>query len=125
MLGHYLYQFAVTRCNEPNFFGLKPWYHYIDVDRATCEPRLDFFKKGKLDLSDLSGIGLAIVDDLLRIAAFVAIGFVIYGGYLYITSQGSPDQTQRAQNTIQNALIGLVIAVMSVALVAYIGNRIG
>ena len=58
------------------------------------------------------------------IAGIVAIGFVVYGGILYVTSQGSPDQTQKAQSTIQNALIGLVIAMIAVAVVSFLGNKI-
>jgi hypothetical protein len=61
---------------------------------------------------------------LLRIAGFVAIGFIIYGGILYVTSQGSPEQTGKAQNTIINALTGLVIASVAVALISFIGSRI-
>ena len=70
-------------------------------------------------------IGLAILDDLIRIAALVAVGFVIYGGIQYVTSQGSPDQTKQAQQTIINALIGLVLAILASSIVAFIGNRLG
>lgn len=113
---------ASPACQKP-FFGLKNWYHYLDTN-AQCE--IVNFKFLPTDgRSDLLLIGVALVDDLIRIAGLVAIGYVIYGGILYVTSQGSPDQTSKAQNTIQNALIGLAVAVLAVAAVSFIGNRIG
>ncbi len=110
-------------CNPPAFFGLKPWYEYLDTN-ADCTIKT-FNVLGGDAGSDFVLVALVLVDDLLRIAGLVAIGYVIYGGILYVTSQGSPDQTGKAQNTILNALIGLVIAVLAVAFVTFLGNRIG
>ncbi|HEX8182908.1 MAG TPA: hypothetical protein VF575_04890 [Candidatus Saccharimonadales bacterium] len=126
MLTQFLSRFAVSEecaAIEPSFFGLKPWYHYLDTD-AKCNV-IDFNFLDINGRSDIALIALAIVDDLLRIAGIIAIGYIIYGGILYVTSQGSPDQTQKAQNTIQNALIGLVIAVLAISAVAFFGSRIG
>ncbi|HSH55902.1 MAG TPA: hypothetical protein VK983_03685 [Candidatus Limnocylindrales bacterium] len=122
---HTLYSlFSVTNgCRPPGFFGLKPWYQYLKTEKD-CTVR-DFQVLGGTSGSDFLLIGLALVDDLLRIAGFVAIGYVIYGGILYITSQGSPEQTGKAQNTIQNALVGLVITVVAVAFVGFLGARLG
>ena len=111
-------------CAKGNFFGLRPWYHYLQVeDTTSCNI---IFDSGKLLTPEgpIMLILLAVVDDLLRIAGLVAVGFVIYGGYKYITSQGSPDQTADAQKTILNAVIGLVIAIIAVALVSFLGGKL-
>lgn len=71
------------------------------------------------------GIGLAIFEDLLRIAGMVAVFFVIYGGVRYLTSQGSPEATKGAWETILNALIGLGIVIIAAASVSFIANRLG
>ena len=121
------------------FFGLVPWYHYLpatDFGPATSNGVSTKF--GVCDLnsnftllptsggtSDVALILLAIVDDLLRVAALVAIGFVFYGAIKYITSQGNSDGTSKAQGTVINALIGLAISVIAVAAVSYIGNQLG
>jgi hypothetical protein len=110
-------------CGYPEFFGLKPWYYYLETD-GKCNVT-QFQVLPETGVSDFFLVALVIVDDLLRIAGFVAIGYIIYGGILYVTSQGSPDQTGKAQNTIINALIGLVIASIAVAAVSFIGSRIG
>jgi hypothetical protein len=116
-------QGAGNGCGQGTFFGLKPWYAYLKTN-GDCTIR-DFKVLGGTAGSDFVLIALALVDNLLRIAGLVAIGYIIYGGVLYITSQGSPDQTGKAQNTILNALIGLVVAVVATAFVSFIGNRVG
>lgn len=112
--------FAASKC-EKTFLGLRPWYHYLKLDK-NCEI-VNFSPLGSH--SDLLLVILAVIDDLLRVAGVVAVAFIIYAGFRYITSQGSPEETSKAQSTIINALIGLAIAMIAVALVSYIGNKLG
>jgi hypothetical protein len=100
------------------FFGLPSWYEYLTLNPKTCD--IVRFKVP----GDLILIGLALVDMLLHIAGLAAVVFVIYGGIQYTTSQGSPDATAKAQNTIVNALIGLALAVVAIAFVSFLGKRI-
>lgn len=110
-------------CEEPNFFGLVPWYHYLNVD-PKCEI-VNFTVLNSNKSSDLPLILIAVVDDLLRIAGIVAVAYVIYGATQYITSQGEPDKTARAQTIVTNALIGLGITIVAIAAVTFIGNKLG
>ncbi|HEX8227372.1 MAG TPA: pilin [Candidatus Saccharimonadales bacterium] len=123
MLSTYLLTTFAASCNSTGFFGLKPWYHYLETD-GNCNI-VNFNVLDPKGTSDVLLILLALTDDLLRISGLVAIAFVIYGGIQYLTSEGSPDATQRAQNTIKNSLVGLVIAMLAVAAISFIGNRIG
>ncbi len=117
---------AVQGCN-PNdyaqpFFGLPPWYKYLDgeVDAlGKCVPTFNVDRP-----SDLWGIALVGADILIRIGGMIAVGFVIYAGFIYMTSNGDPERAKNAKNTIINALVGLVIAVVAAALVSFIGNNI-
>lgn len=106
-------------CKEPVFLGLVPWYHYLSLD-STCNFPANFDVIASLPL-----ILLALLDDMLRIAGIVAVGFVIYGGILYVVSQGDPQKTAQAQSTILNAIIGLAIALVAVGAVAFIGGKLG
>ena len=65
---------------------------------------------------------MAIFEDLLRVAGVAAVGFVIYGGFRYTTSQGSPEQTGAALGTILHALIGLAIAIIAATSIAFIAH---
>jgi hypothetical protein len=117
-----LHTFATTNC-KPKLFGLEPWYQYLQLD-SNCNVK-NFTILNPSHPSSFLLIGLAILDDLIRIAALVAAGFVIYGGIQYVTSQGSPDATNKARETIINALIGLVLAIVAASLVSFIGTKLG
>ncbi len=116
-------QSANGACTEPSFFGLIPWYHYLNVDK-TCNIK-DFKVLQTNGTGDVPLILLAVVDDLLRLAGLIAVGFVIYGAIQYITSQGEPEKTGKAQSTITNALIGLAVSIIAVSAVSYLGGRLG
>ena len=124
--------FAAPPSNcEHFFFGLVPWYHYLPSSDfgpqkglnantiSACDINANF---NVLHGNSMALILIAIVDDLLRIAGIVAIGFILYGAIQFTTSQGSPDQTAKARNTIINALIGLAICIVAIALVSYLGS---
>lgn len=70
-------------------------------------------------------IALNALQMLLQIVAYLAVGFIIYGGFMYLTSAGRSDKITRGREMIQNAVIGLVISLLAVALVAYVGGQIG
>jgi hypothetical protein len=119
----HLITFFAADCSKA-FFGLKPWFEYLNLNNK-CEIVNFNILPGHGHPSDVPLILLAVVDDLLRIAGIVAVGFVIYGAFQYVGSQGSPEAAAKAQTTIINALIGLAIAVISVATVSFIGHRLG
>lgn len=117
---------VAQQCSKP-FLGLKPWFAYLPdsaFESGTCNI-VNFTVLGKSGTpSMVPAILLAIIDDLVRIAGYVAVIFVITGGVLYITSQGEPDRTKRARDTIINALIGLVVALVATAVVSFIGSKL-
>jgi len=122
----HLYYFAVA-CPEHPFFGLPVWYKYLNAagKMQYANGRCDFVSlQNGLQVQDLSLIGLAVVDILLHIAGLIAVGYIIWGGFKYMTSQGDPGEAKHARQTIINALIGLVISLISVGLVAFIGASI-
>jgi hypothetical protein len=118
----HLTNFAAVAGNcKAGFFGFPHWYEYLNVSVQNGVCSVTSFKFP----GDLTLIFLAIAEILLRLSGLVAVGFIIYGGIKYILSQGEPDGVQQAQSTIINACIGLVIAIFSTAIVAYIGNTFG
>ncbi len=104
-------RFAVD-CGTPSFFGLPTWYQYV-CGRDFVFP------------NDIPLVLLGIVSILLRIAGIVAIAYVVFGGVKYVVSQGEPDKVSEAKGTIINALIGLVITTLAVAIVSFVGNKLG
>lgn len=114
------------------FLGFPTWYKYLEpefIDGECKLTALDPDNDGNTTAADMGkAVGkviLAVIEIMLRVAALVAIGFIIYGGVLYISSQGEPDKTKQALATVTNALIGLVVAVMATILVTFVAGRFG
>jgi hypothetical protein len=121
-------------CSTSGFFGIPPWYEYlVKAGKMGTDPTTGVCTLLHFNAAGAGGdwtvvimlIVLGILDIVLRLAGMVAVVFVLVGGVKYITSQGSPDSTKQAQETIINALIGLAIALVATALVSFIGNRLG
>jgi hypothetical protein len=119
--------FFADTCSVKTFFGIPPWYKYLVGSGRMASNQVTGACElvGKFQWNDLTLIALALLDMALRVAGLVAVIFVIYGGFQYVTSQGEPDKTKDAQTTIINALIGMGIALISAAFVSFVGNRIG
>lgn len=63
------------------------------------------------DLKKSFGTPLAnIAYDMLLMTAYLAVLFVVYGGFKYILSKGEPGKIASSKKIITNALIGFVIA---------------
>lgn len=135
VFGAFLQFMSPTNISNPNakscvdtyFIGLKTWYAYLPKGslNGNCELKSDLqILPTKDKTSVLPQIALAVVDDLLRITALVAVAFVIAGGVQYVVSQGEAARVKQAHSTIINALIGLAIAVMAAAVVSFIGSQL-
>lgn len=58
-----------------------------------------------------------ILNWALTLAFLLAVIYLIYGGFQYITSAGNADQATKGRTTIVNALIGIVVIVLSYTIV--------
>lgn len=107
--------------NTKTFLGVPAWYRYLEVkyDDAAgdCKIVTDS-ANGNIVLL----IMLAVVSMLMGLAAIVAVVFVVYGGVLLTISQGDPGKIASARKTILNAVIGLVIALLSSQIVQYVAK---
>jgi len=72
-----------------------------------------------------SSVLLVYINLGLAIVGIIAVGFLIYGGFRYITSAGNDEVAEGAKKTIQNAIIGLVIIILSYTIITVIINAIG
>jgi heme/copper-type cytochrome/quinol oxidase subunit 2 len=64
-----------------------------------------------------------VVSEIINYALFfigaIALVFVIYGGVLYITSGGDSEKTTKARNTLMYAILGIIVVVISYAIVMW------
>lgn len=113
-----------------SFLGLPSWHRYLEKEskNGRCEIVGPASQEDptQLDWPRVVGyVSIAVVEILLRIASLIAVAYVVYGGFRYITSQGDPENAKSARQTIINAIIGLVIAIASASIVSFLGNRLG
>jgi heme/copper-type cytochrome/quinol oxidase subunit 2 len=54
------------------------------------------------------------------VAGFVAIIVIVIGGIRYATSAGDSSSVQSAKNTVQYAVVGLVVIIMAAAITDFV-----
>lgn len=67
----------------------------------------------------------SILQLVFGLAGAIAIIVILLAGFRYITSQGNPQETAQAKNTIIYALIGLVICAAAFAIVTFVVETTG
>lgn len=66
---------------------------------------------------NLGAIFVTIINWALAIAFILAVIFLIYGGFRYILAGGNEESAKEGRTAIFNALIGVVIVVLSYVIV--------
>jgi len=65
-----------------------------------------------------------IIKAVLVAAGLLAVAFIIWGGFMYITSRGNEELATEAKNIIRNAIIGLVVIILSYVIVVVIARAL-
>ncbi|HEX5798265.1 MAG TPA: hypothetical protein VFX79_02820 [Candidatus Saccharimonadales bacterium] len=109
--------FAASNCGG-DFFGLPAWHKYIKTEQGVsqCVPQIN-------SLNDFWLIGLAVIELLVRMALYIGIAFVVYAGIKYSESRGNVDKATSAKNTLIDAITGVIIAMVAVAILSFVGSR--
>ena len=76
------------------------------------------------NINTFSDAVTVILNTLLLVVGLVAVIYVVYGGYRYITGGEDEEKVKQAKNTITNALIGVVLVLIALALVRIIANAV-
>lgn len=61
-----------------------------------------------------------VATDITVIAAYLVLGYVIYGGYLYVFSGGDPGKVATGRKTLSQAFIGLAIVMLAYVIMSSI-----
>jgi len=70
----------------------------------------------------LDGLLGTLVNWVALIAGIVAFFYLVYSGFLYLTSAGNAEQSKKGGAGILNAVIGIIIILLSWVLVTAIGG---
>jgi hypothetical protein len=119
---------AVTLGALASFHGA----HAIDCSSAggsqgygsVCLPTDPTGVSSHFGTNGVESLIIFIIDILLAFAAILAVLFIIIGGYKYIFSGVSEKSAESGKKTLINAIIGLVIIILSYAIVTVLANTI-
>lgn len=81
--------------------------------------------KNVTDTNTIGSIFNIIFTFLIGIVGGLAIIFIVIGGIRYIIAAGDPKATDAAKHTITAALVGLIVALLAVAIIVIVGNILG
>ncbi len=104
-----------ARACSSGILTLPAWYSNVSNDCRSVT--ID-------NLNDIWVIALNVVEMLLHVVGYAAVGFIMWGGFRYMKSRGDPSATQGAKQAIINAVIGLGVALASTAIVNVIATSI-
>ncbi len=65
-----------------------------------------------------------VIKVLMYIAGILAVIMVIYAGFLYVTSAGDSGKVQKAKTALIYAVVGIVVAVLAYAIVAFVIKQV-
>lgn len=78
-----------------------------------------------VSVSSPTSLFTQLVNESLPIITAIAVGVVIYSGFLYVTSAGDEGKVKKAQLTMTYALAGLIIVFVAGLIVKFTLQRIG
>lgn len=96
----------------------------VDITYAAEAEKLKFlgydFGKVPSKLTFLDGIGflLYLGKNLIGLAGFIAIIYIMIGGFTMVMSSGNQDQVQKGKNTLTYAIIGFLVAMAAFLIVS-------
>ena len=113
---------------EHHFLGLRAWYDGLLKSTTPINGECKIKSPDDIAAEDGTSKEVAmrkfvwtavmnVVSMIFGIVGYLAIGFVIWGGFLYILAQGDVAKTIKGKRTVTNAIVGLAL-VMTASIIA-------
>lgn len=77
-----------------------------------------------LSTSSFPQLILKIVNYSLALVAVIALAFIVYGGFLYVTAHGEAQEIEKAKGIIVYAVIGIIVIGIAAAVVTFVINSV-
>lgn len=118
---------AAAKCQQ-YLLTFPAWYRGLLVDPDSddgCEVATPTQTDGEDGISNFVWkIVLNVIDMLMQLVGYASVIFLIVGGFRYMTATGDSNKMTGAKTTITNAIIGLIVALASIAIVNTIAGLI-
>lgn len=100
-----------------NIFGFQPWYACLQKKYGDTGDKVQI-----KSINDIFLIIFPVVDWIIKASVLVAAGMIFYMLFLIATSRGNASQYGTAIAGIRDAIIGLCIAMLSVAILEFVAG---
>lgn len=104
-------------CGAPTLLGFRPWYQDLCTGDIRGTDEVVQPKDENETVTFIWTVVLNILYDLFLAVGYLALGFVVYGGFLYIMAQGDPGKAAKGQKTLTSAIIGTILAMAATVIV--------
>lgn len=81
---------------------------------------LDYAKATGLANTDIRMIVAKIIRAALGLVGIIMLGFIIYAGWMYMTSAGNEEKVETAKRILKNLVIGLAIILSALSIVQFV-----
>ncbi len=100
--------------------GIGVWFH-----PALAQTALDSVGTASgLPTDNIAIIIARIIRIVLSILGIISVILILYGGWIFMTSQGDPTKVKKAIAIIKNTVIGLIIILTSYGIASFILDRL-
>ena len=86
-----------------------------------CDPSSGLNCRAGTNVNDLIR---TVINWVLTITFGIAVLFLIIGGFWYITSAGNEETAAKGKSTVINAIIGIVIIILSYVIINVVSNLV-
>ena len=112
---------ASAACTD-SALAIPAWYKGMQDGNCRFEPVKDGDRPDIVKTS--VRIGMNVLQAALVIAGYVAVAMIIRGGFMYMLASGDQGAMSKAKQSITNAVVGLVIAVLAASIVNAIASLV-
>lgn len=116
---------ASEEMNNRSFLMFRPWYYNLCFDSNNSIVAPNSEDDGTDFTKFVWTIIMNVVYDLFAIIGVIAVGFVIYGGYVFLTAGGDPGKIAKAKKVLTSAIVGILVALSATMIVDTITSFIG
>lgn len=106
------------------FFLVAAVFLVADFALAEVDVGISYGQNIGLGGEDPRTMAVNIIRIALGFLGIIAVGLIIYGGWIYMSSAGNEEKISKAKKILIGAAIGLVIILSSFAIVSFILNKL-
>lgn len=99
-------------------FGFPAWNEYLSDSTIPG----DEGSPAITSIYDFWLIGAAVFEMILYGAGLIAVGYFIYSGFIFMTSQGNPERVAMGRKGLINAVVGLIITMVAANIVGLVAG---